>query len=43
MPSLGLSNKAVYDYSNETDAQPKGKNAYAEDSYFHEIELQGNG
>lgn len=39
LPSLGLSNKAVFDNDNYAQAQPKNKEMYAEESYFSVVEL----
>lgn len=42
VPSLGLSNKAVYS-SNNTDFIPAdSKTPYPEDSYFNETHMTGN-
>lgn len=41
VPSLGLSNKAVYTSSNKDSVQTDNKNAYPEESHFNETLLTG--
>lgn len=42
VPSLGLSNKAVYENDNTDQAKVKGKEIYPEESYFTAIDLTGS-
>lgn len=42
VPSLGLSNKAVYTNDNIEQAAPVEKNPYPEESYFVATDLTGN-
>lgn len=43
VPSLGLSNKAIYESDNLAQATPRSKKEpYPEESYFTAVELYGN-
>lgn len=41
VPSLGLSNKAVYENDNIEEAKVKGKDIYPNESHFTATELTG--
>lgn len=42
VPSLGLSNKAVYSSNNVNDVKVNSKDPYPEESHFTAVELHGN-
>lgn len=42
VPSLGLSNKAVYSSNNVNDVKVNSKDPYPEESHFTAVELNGN-
>lgn len=42
VPSLGLSNKAVYSSDNKNGIPIDSKNGYPEESYFSETHMTGN-
>lgn len=42
VPSLGLSNKAVYKSNNVNDVKTNNKDPYPEESHFTAVELNGN-
>lgn len=41
IPSLGLSNKAIYEENNEEDVGQSQYDQYPDESYFREIHLEG--